>query len=272
MDSIIEGRRGRPSPGRARRRAAERARRVNRRIRQRIKPLRIKIRNRKNDYIKRLKSQINELTNLRNRLFTANNRLIGKNNTLLDSVQYFRTMIFGNKQVAGYEKTLVDEKILNEKLRTQEFGQTVKEGYVTGDSNYNAVNIQNKIVENQIRETTDTHSVDDQLFKNLEDQTLTLSHANVILAWVLFGFILSSAFLIWFSDMGLKDRLVAVKVVWLYVILVEIAEYFLFYIFRYLQSWFWGTPYDASDFWKFPTLTLIDIMIIILIFLSLFVH
>jgi len=260
MESIIEGRRGRKG-------------RRNRRLRfPRRKPLRIKIRNRKGDYIKKLKKQIEQLTSLRNRLFTANNRLIGKNNTLLDSVQYFRTMIFGNKKVTGYEQALMDEKQINEKLRTQELGQTVKEGYVTGDSTYNAVYTENQIVENQIRETANQHSVDDQLFKNLEDQTLTLSHANVILSWILFGFILSSAFLIWFSDMGLKDRLVAVKVVWLYVILVEIAEYFLFYMFRYLKSWFWGTPYDASDFWKFPTLTLMDIFIIILIFLSMFVH
>lgn len=258
MESIIEGKRGR---------------RRNRKLRfPRRKPLRIKIRNRKGDYIKRLKKKIEKLASLRNRLFTANNRLIGKNNTLLDSVQYFRTMIFGNKKVTGYEKALVDEKITNEKLRTQELGQTVKEGYVTSDSTYNAVYTENQIVENQIRETTDTHSVDDQLFKNLETQRLTLSHANVILSWILFGFIVASAFLIWFSDMGLKDRLVAVKVVWLYVILVEIAEYILFYVFRYLKSWFWGTPYDASDFWKFPTLTLIDIFIIILIFLSFLVE
>ncbi len=271
MESIIEGKRKKSIFSNKPKKSIV-SRKPKKSIVSRRKPARVKIRNRKGDYIKKLKSKINQLTNLRNRLFTANNRLIGKNNTLLDSVQYFRTMIFGNKNVKGYKNALVDEKLINEKLRTQELGQSIKEGYAAGDSAYNALNTENQIVENQLRETANQHSVDDQLFKSLEEQTLTLSHANVILSWILFGFILASAFLIWFSDMGLKDRLVAVKVVWLYVILVEIAEYILFYVFRYLKSWFWGTPYDASDFWKFPTLTLIDILIIILIFLSLFVH
>lgn len=226
----------------------------------------------KDRYIKKLKSQIDQLKTLKRRLVTANNRLIRKNNSLLDSVQYFRTMIFGNRDIHGYQKALVDEKILNDKLRTQELGQSVKEGYKTNDSTYNAVNTENQILENQLNETANQHSVDDQLFKNLQTQTETLSHANVILSWILFGFILVSAYLIWFSNMSLKDRLVAVKVVWIYVILIEIAEYVLFYVFRYLGAWFWGTPYDASDFWKFPTLTWIDVMIIILIFLSMFVH
>jgi len=237
-----------------------------------IKTKSIKVTPKKDKYIKKLKSQIVKLKNLKNRLFTANNRLIRKNNSLLDSVQYFRTMIFGSKNIHGYQKAVVDEKILNDKLRSQELGQVITEGYKTNDSTYNAVNTENQILENQIRETTNQHSVDDQLFKNLQTQTETLSHANVILSWILFGFILISAYLIWFSNMSLKDRLVAVKVVWIYVILIEIAEYVLFYVFHYLGAWFWGTPYDASDFWKFPTLTWIDVMIIILIFLSMFVH
>uniref|UniRef100_A0A6C0KL45 Uncharacterized protein n=1 Tax=viral metagenome TaxID=1070528 RepID=A0A6C0KL45_9ZZZZ len=262
MESIIEGKR----------KKSIFSRKPKKSIFSRRKPARVKIRNSKSDYIKKLKTQIDQLTGLKNRLFAANNRLINKNNTLLDSVQYFRTTIFGNKDVKGLTDALNEEKLLNEKLRTQELGQSIKEGYAAGDSAYNALNTENQIVENQLRETANQHSIDDQLFKSLEEQTLTLSHLNVILSWILFGFILASAFLIWFSDMGLKDRLVAVKVVWLYVILVEIAEYILFYVFRYLKSWFWGTPYDASDFWKFPTLTVIDILIIILIFLSLFVH
>jgi len=66
-------------------------------------------------------------------------------------------------------------------------------------------------------------------------------------------------------------KLVMIKVVWLYLIFVEILEYILFYVIRYLRALLFGTPYTANDFWKFPELTWIDIGIIILIVLSVFI-
>jgi hypothetical protein len=235
------------------------------------KPKKISLTPGKDRYIKKLKKMIGELTQLKNRLFTANNRLITKNNTLLDSVQYFRTMIFGNQRVAGYEKAVVDAKIKNSELRKQELGEAVQENFDNNDSNYNAVYTENNILQNQIGINANNHSVDNQMYKNLASRIETLDYVNTILAWLLFGVILVSAYVIWVSNQTLTYKLVMVKVVWIYVILVEILEYVLFYVFRYFRALFSEKPYTANDFWKFPTLTWIDISIMVLIVLSVFI-
>ena len=235
------------------------------------KPKKISLTPGKDRYIKRLKKSINDLTQLKNRLFTANNRLITKNNTLLDSVQYFRTMIFGNQRVAGYEKAVVDAKIKNAELRKQELGESIQENFDNNDSNYNAVYTENNILQNQIGVNTNNHSVDDQMYKNLASRIETLDYVNAIFAWILFGVILVSAYVIWVSNQTLTYKLVMVKVVWIYVILVEILEYVLFYLFRYFRALFGETPYTANDFWKFPKLTWMDILIIVLIIFSVFI-
>jgi hypothetical protein len=235
------------------------------------KPKKISLTPGKDRYIKKLKKMINSLTQLKNRLFTANNRLITKNNTLLDNVQYFRTMIFGNQRVVGYEKAVVDAKIKNAELIKQELGEAIQENFDSNDSNYNAVFTENNILQNQIGVNTNNHSVDNQMYKNLASRIETLDYINTILAWILFGVILVSAYVIWVSNQTLTYKLVMVKVVWIYVIIVEILEYVLFYLVRYFRAVFSEKPYTANDFWKFPKLTWIDILIMILIVLSVFI-
>jgi hypothetical protein len=65
-------------------------------------------------------------------LTSENTRLRTKVNHLLDSLQYYRTLVLGNKEVDGYQKTVVKQQIKNDELVQQEIGkpiQSSKEGF-----------------------------------------------------------------------------------------------------------------------------------------------
>jgi hypothetical protein len=223
----------------------------------------------KNATISNLNSQIKTLTDFKNKCIAANNRLINKNNALLDTTQYYNDQIFGNTSTTGYIQNIAECKIKNDETLNQRLGEIAnqKEGF----SMFNKIDDENNVIQNQITVNKNEHSVDNQKYTNLNNRIEFLNKMNEILGWVLFGIIVICAVVIWGSNEDLKHKLIMIKVVWLYLIFVEILEYVFFYVYRYLNALLFGEPYNANDFWKFPKLTWIDIGIIILIALSVFI-
>jgi hypothetical protein len=256
-EDIIEGRRGRRQSNNARRAPARRKSAPKKRKTRGCKE--------KDKYIANLEIQIRNM-------FSANNKLVKKNNSLLDNLQYFSTMIFGNKNVKGYNASIIDEKLKYENLKQQEFSQSVKENFDVSTSSYNSVQTENEVISNQLHANKDEASVDNQLFINLTNRTESLTSINTVLAWIIFVIICIAAYFIWFSTKSLKDRLVLIKVVWIYLLIVNTLEYVLFYVYLYFRALYGGVAYTSNDYWKFPTFTIIDKLIIVLIFLSLFLE
>lgn len=219
----------------------------------------------KDKYIANLEIQIRNM-------FSANNKLVKKNNSLLDNLQYFSSMIFGNKNVKGYNASMIDEKLKYENIKQQELSQSIQENFDVSTSAYNSVQTENEVISNQLHANRDEASVDNQLFINLTNRTETLTTINTALAWVIFVVICIAAYFIWFGTKSLKDRLVLIKVVWIYLLIVNTLEYVLFYVYLYFRALFEGVAYTSNDYWKFPTFTIIDKLIILLIFLSLFLE
>jgi len=217
--------------------------------------------------INRLQAENGALRDSLNQCSDANNKLINKNNVLLDTTQYLNDQINGTD---GYEATVTKLKKQSDNILEQKVSQPViqVEGF---DSIYNKVNAENNILQNQIDRNQQQQSIDNQLYKNIYDRIQYLNGLNQILGWVLFAMIIICGVAIWISSATMVHKLVMIKVVWLYLIFVEILEYILFYVIRYLRALLFGTPYTANDFWKFPELTWIDIGIIILIVLSVFI-
>ena len=212
--------------------------------------------------IKYLNEKVSVLTEFKDKCINSNNRLITKNNALLDTTQYF------NDQIKGYSQALVNSQIKNDDILHQKIGEpATKEGFDI----YNALDNQNNIIQNQINMKKQEHSVDHQLYVNLHNRIDYLNKLNEILGWILFAIIIICAIVIWRSSESLTHKLVMIKVVWLYLIFVEILEYILFYLYRYVSAVVLGQPYNANDFWKFPTLSWMDNGIIILIVLSVFI-
>jgi hypothetical protein len=215
----------------------------------------------KNDKIEELRNQISILNNYKNTCYNNNNRLMKKNNVLLDTSQFFEN------QTNEYDKMLIKMHTDETNLLNKKISDNI-EGF---DSGYNKVTNENAIIQNQININQQQHSIDNQLYIDLDNRIQFLKSLNEILSVFLFAVIIISAVIIWRSDKSLTHKLVMVKVVWLYVIIVEIFEYILFYVVQYLRALFFGKPYNTNDFWKFPELTWIDICILILIVLSVFI-
>jgi hypothetical protein len=213
--------------------------------------------------------QIKELTELNNKYKNTNDRVIKSNNALLDTTQFFDNTLFGNNKTDGYVQALVKSNIQNSEILNQKVGQTIKP--FEGFSMFDRIDNENTVIQNQINKNTEQHSVDNQKYRNLNNQIEFLNKANEILGWILFAVIIICALVIWGSNETLTHKLVMIKVVWLYLIFVEILEYVLFYVYRYVNALLFGQPYNSADFWKFPHLTWIDIGIIILIVLSVFI-
>jgi hypothetical protein len=219
------------------------------------------------DSINRLQAENGALRDNLNKCSDANNKLINKNNVLLDTTQYLNDQINGTD---GYEATVTKLKKQSDNILEQKVSQPViqVEGF---DSIYNKVSAENNILQNQIDRNQQQQSIDNQLYKNIYDRIQYLNGLNQILGWVLFAIIIICGVAIWRSSATMVHKLVMIKVVWLYLIFVEILEYILFYVIRYLRALLFGTPYTANDFWKFPHLSWMDIGIIILIVLSVFI-
>jgi hypothetical protein len=223
----------------------------------------------RNGTITALTTKVGELNTFKYSCIDTNNRLITKNNALLDSTQFFNDQLFGNEATPGYTQTLVKTQMEKDDILNQKIGQVVarREGF----SMYNKLEGENTIIQSQIDANVQEHSVDNQKYVNLNNQIEFLNRANEILGWILFAVIIICAIVIWRSNESLTHKLVMIKVIWLYLILVEILEYVLFYVYRYFNALFFGQPYTASDYWKFPHLSWMDIGIIILIVLSVFI-
>jgi uncharacterized membrane protein YraQ (UPF0718 family) len=213
--------------------------------------------------INNLNGQVRTLIDFKNKCTAANNRLISKNNALLDTTQYFNDQIFGNKSTLGYADAIVKSELKKDDILNQKIGQVAKQSE-EGFTLYNKLEGENSMIQNQIDANVQEHSVDNQKYVNLNNQIEFLNRANEILGWILFAVIIICAIVIWRSNESLTHKLVMIKVVWLYIIFVEILEYVLFYAYRYLNALFFGQPYTANDFWKFPHLSWMDIGIIIL--------
>jgi hypothetical protein len=219
------------------------------------------------DSINRLQAENGALRDNLNKCSDSNNKLINKNNMLLDTTQYLNEQING---IDGYEATVTKLKQQTDNILEQKISQPViqVEGF---DSIYNKVNAENTIIQNQIDKNQNQRSVDNRLYATIYDRIQYLNGLNQILGWVLFAIIIICGVAIWRSTSTMVHKLVMIKVVWLYLIFVEILEYILFYVIRYLRALLFGQPYTANDFWKFPHLSWMDIGIIILIVLSVFI-
>lgn len=223
-----------------------------------------------------LNVKIGDLTNFKNRCINSNKRLITKNNALLDTTQFYNDQLFGygdpssQNNSQGYIQAVIDAKNQKDDILSQKIAQPASksEGF---DSMYNKLDGENTIIQNQIKINQEQHSIDNQNYTNLSQQIDMLNKFNEIFGWILFAVIVISATIIWFSNKSLTHRLVMVKVVWLYLILIEILEYVLFYAYIYVRAFLFGEQSTYKDYWKFPTLTWIDIIILILIALSVFI-
>lgn len=214
--------------------------------------------------INRLQAENGALRDNLSKCSDANNKLINKNNVLLDTTQYLNDQINGTD---GYEATIAKLKQQTDNILEQKISQPVihVEGF---NSAYNKVNAENTIIRNQININREKRSVDNRMYENIYDRIQYLNNLNQILGWVLFAIIVLCGIAIWISSATMVHKLVMIKVVWLYLIFVEILEYILFYVIRYLRAILFGQPYNPNDFWKFPHLSWIDIGVIILIVLS----
>jgi hypothetical protein len=228
-----------------------------------------------------LNRQVNELTTFKNNCINTNTRLVKKNNALLDTVQYYYNQLFGyndpymTNSVKGYVSAIVDtqnekDNILNQKLAESNKKEnfTVKENF---DSMYNKVYLENNIIQNQINMNKEKHSVDNQKYKDLVNQIDRLKQIDIITSIILLAIIIASGTIIWFSNKSLTHKFVMVKVVWLYVILIEIVEYVLFYAYIYVRAFIFGEQSTYNDYWNFPHLSWLDIVILGLIALSVFI-
>lgn len=219
------------------------------------------------DSINRLQAENGALRDNLSKCADVNNKLINKNNVLLDTTQYLNDQINGTY---GYEATITKLKQQTDNIVEQKISQPVihVEGF---NSMYNKVNTENTIIQNQINSNHAQRSVDDRMYATIYDRIQYLNNLNQILGWVLFAIIIVCGVAIWISSATMVHKLVMIKVVWLYLIFVEILEYILFYVIRYLRALLFGQPYNPNDFWKFPHLSWMDIGIIILIVLSVFI-
>ena len=226
------------------------------------------------DSINRLQAENGALRDNLNKCADSNNKLINKNNVLLDTTQYLNDQINGTN---GYEATVTKLKQEKDNILEQKISQPVIQlegfsGEIQLDTySYNKLNTENTIIQNQINRNQNERSVDNRLYSNIYDRIQYLNGLNKILGWVLFAIIVICGVAIWISSSTMVHKLVMIKVVWLYLIFVEILEYILFYVIRYLRALLFGRPYSVNDFWKFPHLSWIDIGIIILIVLSVFI-
>jgi hypothetical protein len=217
----------------------------------------------RNNKIAYLKYKISILNEYKKTCDSSNNVLMTKNSALLDISQFFE------QQANQYDQMLINMYVDKTNLLDKKMSDNInREGF---DSGYNKVTNENAIIQNQININQEQHSIDNKLYSDLDNRIQFLNNLNQILSVCLFVLIIVSGIVIWISDKSLTHKLVMIKVVWLYVIIVEIIEYVLFYVVRYLRALFYGQPYDINGFWKFPELTWMDIGILILIVLSVFI-
>jgi DNA repair exonuclease SbcCD ATPase subunit len=223
--------------------------------------------------INTLNAEIRSLSQKKQNCINANTKIVKKNNVLTDTFNYYNEQIFGyndpsgKNSIKGYLKTIIDSQNKKDDIVNQKLGQLTE----NFDSMYNKVYLENNIIQNQINMNKEKHSVDNQKYKDLVNQIDRLKQIDIITSIILLAIIIASGTIIWFSNKSLTHKFVMVKVVWLYVILIEIVEYVLFYAYIYVRAFIFGEQSTYNDYWNFPHLSWLDIVILGLIALSIFI-
>jgi uncharacterized coiled-coil protein SlyX len=213
---------------------------------------------------------IDDLNKQIQKLNKENMRLRKKVNALIDNLQYFRKLVLGNDEVDGYKDTVVKNQMKYEDLLQKEIGtpvtskkeglvnykpsyESVQEGFVEGTASYNAVFTENQVLKNKIDNTTNVHSVDNQLFANTKRKINNWKFANYILIFVFCGAFLYGCYNL-YKQPEMND---VVKILFaigmlLSIIILHTIEYAIFNIFPYISALLIGTPYDPSEYWNKP--------------------
>jgi hypothetical protein len=243
-------------------------------------------------YVSQLETKIRDkdlLINKKNRhiafLTKENTRLRKKVNSLLDNLQYYRTLVLGNKEVDGYQKTVIKQQIKNDELIQQEIGKPilsnktegfsniyeyyenlqedftnlqneykVLEGYVDSTtSSYNAVFTENQAVKNQIDSNTNEFSVDNQLSLNIIAKTNNLKYINFILICIFLIVYVYGCYKIYkVEGINLAVKVVIIFVMFLSIFILHLIEYIIFNSLPYVSALLIGTPYNPPYYWKKP--------------------
>ena len=218
-------------------------------------------------------------------LTKENTRLRKKVNSLLDNLQYYRTLVLGNKEVDGYQKTVVKQQIKNDELIQQEIGKPilsnktegfsnlyeyyenlqedfidlqndykVLEGYVDSTtSSYNAVFTENQAVKNKIDTTENEYSVDNQLSLNVLAKTNNLKYINFILICIFLIVYVYGCYKIYkIEGINVAIKVVIMFVMFLSIFILHMVEYILFNSLPYVSALVIGTPYNPPNYWRFP--------------------
>jgi hypothetical protein len=204
------------------------------------------------------------------KLTEENNRLITKNNSLLDTVQYYRKNLFGSSSILGsmlgYKDATIQANQEIDQLKHKEIGtkQSLpqapqgfenKEGFDSMDAAYKSVSTQNAALENQINTKRNNYSVDDQVYMNMAGKRNNLIYVNSILMWLFYAVVtVCSIYIAIDPTMSTEKKFVVFKLVWLFVVILEIAEYLLYYAVQYAKAFLTGVPYSFENYWTY-TLT-----------------
>jgi hypothetical protein len=196
-------------------------------------------------------------------LMEENKRLKNKNNFLLDSLQYFRSTSLGNDKVAGYKDTTVKQQIESTVLKTQEIGNPIainantKEGFITGTAaTYNAVFTQNQALENQITNTKDRSTINDQITKTYIKKLEWLKLVNrVLLIFFLFAILFACYKISSIPNitMSIYKKVGIIMTLILSIFIIHSIEYVLFDYIPFFSALLLGTPYSEKKYWEKPS-------------------
>ena len=92
------------------------------------------------------------------------------------------------------------------------------------------------------------------MYTSIANNTQTLNYLNYYLLYILYAAIAISTYIIIVNNtLTWGQKFLYLKIVWFWVILLQIIEYVLFYAIRYFRAYFTGNAYALNDYWTFPT-------------------
>jgi DNA repair exonuclease SbcCD ATPase subunit len=218
-------------------------------------------------------------------LTRENTRLRKKVNSLLDNLQYYRTLVLGNREVDGYQKTVVKQQIKNDELIQQEIGKPIQsnktegfqslyenyenfqsefnnlqneyknlEGFVDQiTSSYNSVFIENQAVQNQIENSTNVYSVNNQLSSNIIAKTNYLKQINFILILLFLIVYVYGCYKIYkIEGIHIVKKVIIGLFMFLTIFIIHLIEYILVYTVPYISALLLGTPYNPPYLFNKP--------------------
>ena len=219
-------------------------------------------------------------------LTKENTRLRKKVNSLLDNLQYYRTLVLGNREVDGYQKTVVEQQIKTDELIQQEIGKPIqsnnKEGFQSLYENYenfqsefnnlqneynkiaegfadqitasyNSVFTENQAVKNQIENSTNVYSVNNQLSSNIIAKTNYLKQINFILILLFFIVYVYGCYKIYkIEGIHIGKKVIICLVMFLTIFIIHLIEYILVYTVPYISALLLGTPYNPPYLFNNP--------------------